>query len=71
LAYLGPTHPDTLRTQSSLANCYRIIGDLHKSLRVHTDTFRLRKKILGPTNSKTLASKKNINVTTGMIKRSY
>ena len=67
---LGPYHPDTLRTQGSLANCYRAIGDLEKSLRLHGENLRLRKRILGVQDLSTIASAKNVHFTKHLINTS-
>jgi eukaryotic-like serine/threonine-protein kinase len=59
-AQLGPDHPDTLRSMSSLAEGYKDAGRLDLALPLQEETLKRRKAQLGPDHPDTLTSMNNL-----------
>ena len=53
---LGPDHPDTLTSMSSLATAYWAAGRLEDAIRLHKEALERRKATLGPDHADTLES---------------
>ncbi len=80
---LGPEHPDTLATMNNLAVVLRDLGLdlaraqvvrdpslLEESRKLHEETLRLRRRVLGPAHPNTLFSMNNL-ATTLLAQRRY
>jgi tetratricopeptide (TPR) repeat protein len=50
---LGAEHPDTLRSQSSLANSYLALGFYDEAIKLHQQTIENRERVLGPDHPRT------------------
>ena len=57
---LGPDHPSTLASRSSLAGAYRDAGRLEEAIALYEQTLEDRTRILGPHHPNTLASRHNL-----------
>jgi serine/threonine protein kinase/tetratricopeptide (TPR) repeat protein len=57
---LGPDHPQTLRSMSSLANSYFALGRREEALQLNLETLALRKAKLGTDHRDTLMSMNNL-----------
>ena len=55
---LGPEHPDTLASQSNLANAYRDTGRYAKATALHEQALAAYTRVLGPYHPSTLQSRK-------------
>jgi eukaryotic-like serine/threonine-protein kinase len=58
--YLGPDHPDTLRSMHNLANSYATLGRHADALKLREETLALMKAKLGPDHPDTLKSMHNL-----------
>jgi serine/threonine protein kinase/tetratricopeptide (TPR) repeat protein len=54
--YLGPDHPETLRSMHNLAQCYHVLGRYADALRLKEETLARRKARLGPDHPDTRKS---------------
>jgi serine/threonine protein kinase/tetratricopeptide (TPR) repeat protein len=54
--YLGPDHPDTLKSMNGLANSYEALGRHVDALKLREETLALRKAKLGPDHPESLIS---------------
>jgi serine/threonine protein kinase/tetratricopeptide (TPR) repeat protein len=54
--HLGPDHPDTLRSMSSMARSYYALGRSADALKLHEETLALQRDKLGPEHRETLRS---------------
>jgi tetratricopeptide (TPR) repeat protein len=68
-AKLGPDHPDTLKSMNNLANCYFNAGRNQEALKLHEETLKLRKDILGAHDPKTLESMNNLAISYAEVGR--
>ena len=59
---LGPDHPDTLTSMSSLANAYWYAGRMADAVPLHEETLKLRQAKLGPDHLDTLESMSSLAV---------
>jgi serine/threonine protein kinase len=60
--YLGPDHPETLRSMHNLARSYHDLGCYADALRLNEETLSLRQGRLGPDHPDTLRSMNNLAV---------
>ena len=58
--FLGPDHPDTLTSRSSLANAYRAAGRAAEAIPLHERTLADRERLLGPDHPSTLTSRNSL-----------
>ena len=63
---LGPDHPDTLRSKSSLANTYLAMGYSLQAARLHRETLEARARVLGPDHVRTRSSRRQLDVARGL-----
>ena len=61
---LGPDHPDTLTSRSSLANAYLAAGRTAEAITMHEATLKLMESKLGPNHPDTLNSRNNLAMPT-------
>ena len=59
-AKLGPDHPDTLISQSSLANAYRDDGQFDRAIPLFERTLAIQTAKLGPEHPDTLTSQNSL-----------
>ena len=57
---LGPDHPSTLTSSSSLASAYKSAGDLNRAIPLCEQALADRERVLGPDHPDTLASRNNL-----------
>jgi eukaryotic-like serine/threonine-protein kinase len=60
--YLGPDHPDTLRSMNNLAISYDRLHRFADALKLREETLALRKAKLGPEHPDTLTSMHNLGI---------
>jgi serine/threonine protein kinase len=58
--YLGPDHPETLRSMHNLARSYHALGRYAEALKLNQETLALRQARLGPDHPDTLMSMNNL-----------
>ena len=68
-AKLGPDHPDTLASMTSLANSYTALGRHAEALKLREETLALMKAKLGPDHPETLGSMHNLAISYAALGR--
>jgi tetratricopeptide (TPR) repeat protein len=56
----GPDHPDTLLSMNRLATCYTDLGRHAEALKLHEETWAVRKAVLGSDHPETLITMNNV-----------
>jgi len=60
---LGPEHPETLQSATSLGNCLRFLGHYPEAEKLNRETLATERRVLGPRHPATLSSMSSLGET--------